>query len=29
MIGISGHHSTHINAVPRLSWASSGPASSW
>ena len=27
-IGMSGHHSTHIRAVPALSWASGGPASS-
>ena len=28
-MGISGHHSTHIRAVPGLSWAASGPRSSW
>src|SRR5512134_1187767 len=29
MIGMSGHHSTHVRAVPRLSCADSGPSSSW
>ena len=25
MIGISGHHSTQVRAVPKLSWAAVGP----
>src|SRR5512138_875509 len=29
MIGMSGHHSTQVRAVPRLSCADSGPSSNW
>ena len=27
--GRAGHHRTHMRAVPALSWAVAGPASSW
>ncbi len=29
VIGTTGHHSTHISAVPALSWAVAGPEMSW